>query len=126
MEYSASSRCGQVFCLFVYTMTELFGNVGKALCVILLIMQVAASGGTFPVEMLDPLLSSIVPYLPFYHGMCLLKECVAGIYWPAVGTNAAFLLIAVGIFLLIGIVIRRPFRIADDWLERQLEKTGFM
>ena len=117
---------GQVFCLFVYTMTELFGNVGKALCVILLIMQVAASGGTFPVEMLDPLLSSIVPYLPFYHGMCLLKECVAGIYWPAVGTNAAFLLIAVGILLLIGIVIRRPFRIADDWLERQLEKTGFM
>ncbi|MBR0405854.1 MAG: YhgE/Pip domain-containing protein [Eggerthellaceae bacterium] len=117
---------GQVFCLFVYTLSELFGDVGKALCVILLIMQVAASGGTFPVEMLDPMLSNIVPFLPFFHGMNLLKECVAGIYWPSVGGNVAFFLTMVGTVLLIGIAARKPFRKLDNWFEGQLEKTGFM
>ena len=117
---------GQVFCLFVYTLSELFGDVGKALCVILLIMQVAASGGTFPVEMLDPMLSGIVPFLPFFHGMNLLKECVAGIYWPAVTGNILFLLAMVGVVLLLGIVARKPLRKFDDWFEGQLEKTGYM
>lgn len=117
---------GQVFCLFVYTLSELFGDFGKALCVILLIMQVAASGGTFPVEMLDPMLSGLVPYLPFYHGMNLLKECVAGIYWPSVGGNVVFLVAMVAGVLLIGIVARKPLRRFDDWFEGQLHKTGYM
>lgn len=117
---------GQVFCLIVFTLTELFGDIGKALCVILLIMQVAASGGTFPVEMLDPMLSQIVPFLPFYHAMSLLQECVAGIYLPQVLVYCFALLVNVGIMLLIGVVVRKPFRIATNFFEHQLEKTGFM
>ena len=117
---------GQVFCLIVYTLTELFGDIGKALCVILLIMQVAASGGTFPVQMLDPLLSQIVPFLPFFHAMRLLQECVAGIYLPSVLTHCLVLLAAIGVMLLIGVVVRKPFRILTNFLEHQLEKTGYM
>ena len=117
---------GQVFCLFVYTLSELFGDFGKALCVILLIMQVAASGGTFPVEMLDPMLSNLVPFFPFYHGMNLLKECVAGIYWPAVGGNIGFLVAMAAGVLVVGIALRKPLRKFDDWFEGQLRKTGYM
>lgn len=117
---------GQVFCLIVFTLTELFGDVGKALCIILLIMQVAASGGTFPIEMLAPLLEGIVPFLPFYHAMSLLQECVAGIYWPAAILNASALLVIIGSMLLIGVVVRKPFRKLNDVFEAQLEKTGYM
>ncbi len=117
---------GQMFCLIVYTITELFGDVGKALCVILLIMQVAASGGTFPVEMLHPYLSNIVPFLPFYHAMTMLQECVAGIFLPAVLVSVAALLAMVGGLLLLGLPLRRPFRFINNFLEGQLEKTGYM
>ena len=117
---------GQVFCLFVYTMTELFGDVGKALCVILLIMQVAASGGTFPVEMLGGILSEIAEFLPFYHGMGLLQECVAGVFLPQVVLYCGYLAIVVFALMLVGVVVRKPFRILNDWLEGQLEKTGYM
>ena len=117
---------GQVFCLVVYTLTELFGDVGKALCVILLIMQVAASGGTFPVEMLDPLLINIVPFLPFYHAMSMLQECVAGIAWTPMLMNAAVLFLLVVIVLIIGVPLRKPFRKVNDFFEEQLEKTGYM
>ena len=117
---------GQVFCLIVYTLTELFGDVGKALCVILLIMQVAASGGTFPAQMLDQLLENIVVFLPFYHAMSLLQECVAGINALSALFNIAFLIGAVVIMLLIGVVVRKPFRKLNDFFEEQLERTGYM
>ena len=117
---------GQIFCLIVYTITELFGDVGKALCVILLIMQVAASGGTFPAEMLDPLLFNIVPFLPFYHAMTLLQECVAGVFWPAAIIAVVALVAMAGAMLVIGLPLRRPFRKLNDFFEEQLEKTGYM
>ncbi len=117
---------GQAFCLVVYTITELFGDVGKALCVILLIMQVAASGGTFPAQMLHTLLFNIVPFLPFYHAMSLLQECVAGIYWMGALVDIAALLVMVAGILIIALPLRRPFRKLNDFLEAQLEKTGYM
>jgi putative membrane protein len=117
---------GQVFCLIVYTLAELFGDIGKAVCIILLIMQVAASGGTFPVEMLDSLLMNVAPFLPFFHGMTALQGCVAGIYNGDSFIYLGFLLVYVVLMILIGIVARKPFRFVTDWFERQLEKTGYL
>lgn len=126
MFFIAGLFIGQVFCLLVYTLTELLGDVGKALCVILLIMQVAGSGGTFPVEMLDPVLVSFAPFLPFYHAMTMLMECVAGIYWPWFLLSALVLLIFLAAALVAGVPFRKPFRIVNEFLESQLEKTGYM
>ena len=117
---------GQIFCLMVYTITELFGDVGKALCVILLIMQVAASGGTFPVEMLDPILFDVSAFLPFFYAMCLLQECVAGIEWYNAIIEVGALLGMVAVLLAIALPLRRPFRKLNDFFEEQLEKTGYM
>lgn len=117
---------GQVFCLIVYTITELFGDVGKALCVILLIMQVAASGGTFPIQMFDPILGHAAPYLPFYYAMILLQECVAGILWPNMAVCIVALIAMAGAMLIIGLPLRRPFRRVNVFFEEQLEKTGYM
>ena len=117
---------GQLFTLIVYTITELFGDVGKALCVILLIMQVAASGGTFPIEMFDPILVDVAGFLPFFYAMRILQECVAGILLPSMLVDIAALLVMAIAILIIGLPLRRPFRIVNDWLEAQLEKTGYM
>ena len=117
---------GQVFCLFVYTISELFGDVGKAICVILLIMQVAASGGTFPVQMLDPRLIALVPFLPFHYAMILLQECVAGIFWPSFLSCIWPLLLCVGVLLVFGLPLRKPFHKVNDFVDHQLERTGYM
>ena len=117
---------GQVFCLFVYTISELFGDVGKAICVILLIMQVAASGGTFPVQMLDPRLIALVPFLPFHYAMILLQECVAGIFWPSFLSCIWPLLLCVGVLLVFGLPLRKPFHKVNDLVDHQLERTGYM
>jgi len=117
---------GQIFCLIVFTITELFGDVGKALCVILLIMQVAASGGTFPVEMLHPILYDVSGFLPFFYAMIMLQECVAGVTWTIALGSAAILLVMAAALLVIALPLRRPFRKLNDFFEAQLEKTGYM
>ncbi len=117
---------GQVFCLLVYTLSELFGNIGKSICIILLIMQVAASGRTFPVEMLDPTLGHIAVFLPFYHAITILQECVAGILWIPVAVSTLVLISIILIALILAIPLRKPLRKSNDFFEAQLEKTGFM
>ena len=117
---------GQVFCLIVYTLSELFGNIGKAICIILLIMQVAAAGGTFPIEMLHPLFQDMATFLPFFHAMRLLQECVAGIMWLPVLVSTIVLIGIILIALILAIPLRKPLRKSNDFFEEQLEKTGFM
>ena len=34
----------------IYTLTVSFGDIGKAISVVLLVVQVAGTGGTFPIE----------------------------------------------------------------------------
>ena len=55
-----------VFINIIYTLVVSFGDVGKAICVFLLVIQVAGAGGTFPVEVTPEFFQKINPYIPFY------------------------------------------------------------
>ena len=70
-----------VFTNLVYTLTVSFGNIGKALAIIGLVLQLAGAGGLMPVQMLSaPLFQEIYPWLPFAHSMPALEGAMAGIY----------------------------------------------
>ena len=56
-----------VFVNITYSLTVSFGDVGKAICVFLLVIQVAGAGGTFPKEMLPDFFQACYPFLPFVH-----------------------------------------------------------
>ena len=79
----------------IYTFTVSFGDVGKAICVVLLVMQVAGSGGTFPIEV-APDLPEDLPVSSITHSMTAMRECVAGFYqytyWAELGIMCLFLL----------------------------------
>lgn len=115
-----------VFCCIVYTLTVSFGDIGKAVAVVLLVMQVAASGGEFPIEMYDPIFQAIYPFLPFVHAMNAMRAGMAGAfgmeYWAELGTLALYLLPA----LALGLVLRRPVIRANQWIIRKLEDTKLM
>lgn len=118
---------GQVFAFFVYTLTVSFGNVGKALSVILLVVQVAGSGGIFPIEMSGGIYEVLYPFLPFVYGMKALQACVAGIYGMELVQSLAFIVASLGTFsLLLGLVIRRPIIKFNNFSHEQLSKTKLM
>ena len=118
---------GQVFAFFVYTLTVSFGDVGKALSVILLVVQVAGSGGIFPIEMSGGIYEVLYPFLPFVYGMKALQACVAGIYGMELVQSLAYIVVSLGTFsLLLGLVIRKPIIKFNNFSHEQLSKTKLM
>ena len=116
-----------VYSLMMYTLTVSFKDVGKAIAVIIMVIQVAGSGGTFPVEVLPGFFQAVNPYLPFTFCINAMRECIAGMYANAYVMNLIHLcIIYVPVSLLIGVVLRRPVIMLMNFFEHQVEKTGLM
>ena len=115
-----------VFMNLIYTLVVSFGDIGKAIAVILLVMQVAGSGGTFPMETLPGFFQGVYPFLPFVHAIGAMQSAVAGAYgmefWLEMATLALFLVPS----LLLGLVLRKPVIRFNDWIVRNLESTRLM
>ncbi|MBU3102147.1 MULTISPECIES: YhgE/Pip domain-containing protein [Clostridium] len=68
-----------VFLTIIYSFVCILGNIGKALIVVVMVLQISASGGTFPVELLGSFFQYIHPMLPFTYAIGGMREAVAGI-----------------------------------------------
>lgn len=115
-----------VFTLIIYTLTVSFGSIGKALCVIWLVLQVAGSGGTYPIEVLPQSFQYMSHFMPFTFACDAMRETVAGVYTPDYITDMLKLLCFVPLSLLLGLVLRNPLRRLNEFFEDRLEDTKFM
>lgn len=116
-----------VFTNLVYTLTVSFGNIGKALAIIGLVLQLAGAGGLMPVQMLSaPLFQEIYPWLPFAHSMPALEGAMAGIYGDQYLVQMGLLAAILVPSLILGLVLRRPVIRLNDWVLRKLGETKFL
>ena len=115
-----------VYGSLVYTLSLSFGDIGKALSVILMVLQVAGAGGNFPIETAPEAFQSLYQALPFVHSMNAMRECVAGLYgdfyWTELGLLALYLLPS----LALGVVLRRPVIRLNARFHERLESTHLM
>ena len=115
-----------VFSNIVYTLTLSFGDIGKAIAVVLLVMQVAGSGGTFPIETLPTFFQVVSKWLLFPYAVDAMHSAMAGSfgmeYWVSMGKLALFLVPS----LLLGLMLRKPVIRFNDWVIRNLENTKVM
>ena len=110
---------GLVFAFIIYTFVSVFGNLGKALSVILLIVQVSGSGGSYPLQLLPQFFQDVSPYLPLTHVVNAMRAAMFGIYandfWVELGFVVAF---AVPL-LLVGLLLRGPLvKVVGRFVER--------
>ena len=115
-----------VYSLIIYSLTITFSVVGKALAVIILIMQVAGSGGTFPIEVLPGPFKSIAPFLPFRYGINALRETVAGVDTNAYLQDIGMLLLFIIPALLLGLVFRKPCIKAIGFFNEKIEESDLV
>lgn len=115
-----------VFTVLVYTLTVSFGDIGKAVCVVLMVIQVAGSGGTFPIDVAPGVFRSVYPFLPFVHSMNAMKETIGGFYGHVYGKELLLLQIYVLASLVLGLVLRRPVITLNERFEEKLEETNLM
>lgn len=113
-----------VFTFLIYSLTVAFGNIGEAIAVVIMVIQVAGAGGTFPVEVLPSVYQYLYKFMPFSYCMNALRECVAGMYQHTYGKCLATLLIYVAISAVIGLLLAKPCARLLDKLEHSKEKSG--
>lgn len=94
-----------LFSAIIYTTVCLLGNVGKAVCIILLVLQIGSSGGTFPIQMTSSFFQALYPKVPFTYSISLLREAVGGVYIPAVNRDMKILLTYLVITLVGGAIL---------------------
>lgn len=123
---AAGLVCSIVFTLIIYTMTLSFGDVGKAISIVLLVIQVAGAGGTFPIEVTPPFFRAVNPMLPFTHGINAMRECVAGVYMEHYIKDLVKLSVFIPMALFVGLYLRKPLIKLTEFFEEKLEETDLM
>ena len=111
-----------LFSAIIYTTVCLLGNVGKAVCIILLVLQIGSSGGTFPIQMTSSFFQTLYPKVPFTYSIGLLREAVGGVYIPAVNRDMKILLTYL-VITLVGGAILVSLKARSAKLSRERERS---
>lgn len=116
--------CSLIFVTIVYTFVSIFGDIGKSMVIVMLVLQIAGSGGTYPVVLLPKFFQVISPFLPFTYAIDIMREALGGIVW----SNVIFDLIILSIFgiiaVLFGTLLKKPINKQTRSLTEKSHKSG--
>ena len=126
MFWVASAITSFAFPAVIYSLALAFGDIGKAIVIVIVVMQVAGSSGSYPIEILPDIFSKIYLFFPFPYAINAMREAICGMYqwdyWIYLGELMIF---AVG-GILIGLVLRKPFIKLNRFVEHEVEKAGVL
>lgn len=111
------------FAVIVYTACSVLGNVGKVLSIILLVIQIGGSGGTFPIELTPRFFQRIHPVLPFTYTISLMRESIGGIVVEVVTKDLALIACFIVGAILVGIFLKKPFSNMINKFSKKFEES---
>ncbi len=114
---------GLVFSFTIYALVATFANLGKAVAVLLLIVQVTGCGGSFPLQIMPQFVQELSPWLPATHVVNAMRAAMMGVYgndfWVQMGELALFLVPAA----VLGLVLRMPLQKLMTWYVERVEAS---
>ncbi|MGL6009232.1 MAG: YhgE/Pip family protein [Culicoidibacterales bacterium] len=119
---SLLSSC--VFSFFVYSCVSVFGATGKVIGIILLVLQVAGSGGTFPIQLTPDFFQNLYPWLPFTYAISAMRETLGGIVWPIFIRDSIILCSYFGVTLLFALTLKKPINKISEPFAKKFESSG--
>ena len=112
--------------MFTYSLVVALGNIGKMIVVVLMIIQIAGSGGSYPIELLPGFFRQVYLFFPFPYAINAMREAIAGLYQH----NYIIYLLQLSLFfvagLFIGLIAKRSLHGVNAYMHEQLEKTEMM
>ncbi|AUM96707.1 TPA: YhgE/Pip domain-containing protein [Clostridium botulinum] len=115
-----------IFSMIIYTLVSVFGNVGKALGVILLVLQISASGGTFPIEVTPGFFQRINPLLPFTYAVSGMREAVGGVIEGILLRDIVILLIYFTLSILSALLLKKKLEKINKNFMRKFKESGLV
>lgn len=118
--------CSFIYVNLIYALALTFKHYGKALGVVLVILQIPGSAGTYPIEMTPAFFQKLHPLLPFTYGISAMRECIAGMYGANIWKYLGILAIFFPISLFIGLVLRPLLMNLNHLFDKRLSETELM
>ena len=112
--------------MIAYSLAVAFGNIGKFLVVVFMIIQIAGSGGSYPIELLPDFFQQVYLFFPFPYAINAMREAIAGLYQNNYLIYLLQLMIFFAAGLFVGIVVKRSLNGLNAYMNEQLEKTEMM
>lgn len=112
-----------VFVAMIQLLITQLGDVGKFLAIVLLVLQLAASGGTFPIETEPSFFQVINPYMPMTYTIGLFREAIISRDAGLIAPNVWALLGIFACFLVATIIIQILKKGREKALEFKNQKT---
>jgi putative membrane protein len=114
-----------VFIAIIQCLISLFGDAGRLLGIVLLILQLTACAGTFPLEIVPKLFKVINPFMPFTYSVELLREVISAstINYAVVGKDFLILGIVLLVFLTISVVFKNAGENLQNIIEGRKNKS---
>ncbi|MDD6534772.1 MAG: YhgE/Pip family protein [Methanosphaera sp.] len=114
---------GLSFMILTYTLVSLFGNVGKAIAIIILVFQISGTNGIYPIQIMAPALQSLIPFLPMTYAIAMLKDAIFGIIWPSFIGNVTCLLIFPIAAIILGFIAKEKLDKNCKYANKKLEES---
>lgn len=115
-----------VYVNLIFALASTFKHMGKALAVLLVILQIPGSSGTYPIEMMPEFFQKLHPLLPFSYSISAMRECIAGYYHHTYRSSLGKLLIFLLVALFIGLVLRPLLMNLNHLFDVRLAETDLM
>ena len=110
--------------VIIYSFVSVFGIVGKALSIVVLVFQISGTGGVYPIQIMASFFGVANAWLPLTYCIDALREVMLGMYWPSFSFAILKLLIYPIITLVLSVIIKYRFDKSAHWFEKKLEESG--
>ncbi len=115
-----------VFMMINYALVFALDNIGLGAGVIILVLQVAGSGGTYPVEVLPGIFRVLYPFMPFRYAMDAMRECIGGMYGNTYQTCIGILLLFALFSVAFGLALYTPAKRLNEAIAASKAKSEIM
>ena len=122
----ACCLCSLNFAMMNFGLVYALDNIGMALAVIIMVLQVAGSGGSYPVHVLPALFQKLYVIMPFHYGMDMIRETIGGMYGHTYRNCALILLGMCVVFTAFGLLVYYPARKLNAAIAESKERSGIM
>lgn len=110
------------FTTFIFTLVSILGNVGKAAAVVIMVFQIAGSGGIYPIQTNPAIFGKLLPLWPFTYAINGFREAIAGPVWPTVDANIRALYTIIGISLAL-VILKKPLHALNMFFEHKFKES---
>lgn len=113
-----------VFMAIIYSLSSLFGEVGKGVAILLLVFQISGSGGIYPIEIMNNIFGVLYPYLPMTHAITMVREAQLGLIWSNYLLSFVFLLVLTAVVVFVSIMLKQHWDKRTKYFEEKLGESN--